>query len=408
VIDSIPAGEHRVQVKHPLLDTLGVSLRTPPYKFGAGESLNRDLAIPGGEQLAGLLCTQAQRLRGPGAMVGFVRDPDNKGPATGAKVQLVFYETDLLGRKNLRQRESPVDSTGMYKICGLPKDMSGKVQIFRNGVSSGEVPAEAAADGFIALRGFSVASTQTLVSVTNDSGKVRRIALGSARVTGRVVNKKGEPLRDARVTLQGQGRTVVTRPNGDFVLDSLPSGTQSLEVRRLGYSVTEVPVELSANNATPATITMSDAVPLLEAVKVEASATSALDQIGYSDRKKMGQGYFMDGKMIDHTAAAFSSVMRMAPGISVDPAGDGRTYVITDKRSAGNGCVNFYVDGTPWQTMQPGDIDSYVMPADLVAVEIYHGSETPAQYTTPGQSSCATIVAWTQAKISTLLRKKKK
>ena len=49
--------------------------------------------------------------------------------------------------------------------------------------------------------------------------------------------------------------------------------------------------------------------------------------------------------------------------------------------------------------MTPGDIDQFVRPDELVAVEVYHGSETPAEFTTPGQSGCATIVAWTVAHV---------
>ena len=48
--------------------------------------------------------------------------------------------------------------------------------------------------------------------------------------------------------------------------------------------------------------------------------------------------------------------------------------------------MNYYVDGTPWQTMTPGDIDNFVRPDELVAVEVYHGSKTPPQFQTPGQS----------------------
>jgi hypothetical protein len=95
----------------------------------------------------------------------------------------------------------------------------------------------------------------------------------------------------------------------------------------------------------------------------------------------------------------FSEVMRSAPGLRISPTGDGRTYVIQDSRSASNGCVNYYVDGTLWQTLQPGDIDQYVRPQEMVAVEVYHGSQTPPQYTPPGQGGCATIVVWTVAKI---------
>ena len=134
-------------------------------------------------------------------------------------------------------------------------------------------------------------------------------------------------------------------------------------------------------------------------MRVEAAQDKALSEVGYLERKQTGMGYYMDGKQINHESLSFSDVMRMAPGLRISPLGDGRTYVITDSRSASNGCVNFYVDGTLWQTMTPGDIDDYVRPQELVAVEVYHGSQTPPQFTTPGQSSCAAIVAWTVAKV---------
>jgi hypothetical protein len=233
------------------------------------------------------------------------------------------------------------------------------------------------------------------------------VAHGTARLTGRVMDKKGQPLRDARVSLQGGGDVVLTKANGEFALDSLPSGTQALQVRKLGYSVTEVPVELSAREPAQTTITMSDAVPLLQTMRVEASKDKALSDVGYLQRKQTGMGYFMDGDQINHDAISFADVMRVAPGLKVQPLGDGRTYVITDSRNpAGSGCVNFYVDGTRWTEITPGDVGTFVRPDELVAVEIYHGSETPPQYTTPGMSSCATVVAWTRARIRTETNKK--
>jgi hypothetical protein len=326
-------------------------------------------------------------------------------PAVGAKVELVYEVTDIIGRKTPTVRSQLVDSTGVYRICGLPPDMSGKVQVFRNGVSSGEVPVEIT-DGALALRAFSISHQQTTVEVKTDSGKVKRIAKGTARVVGKVIDKKGQPLRDARVMLQGGGAVALTKANGEFVLDSLPSGTQALDIRKLGYSATEVPVELSASTPFTTTVTMSDAVPLLATMRVEAAQDKALSDIGYMQRKQTGMGFFMDGKEINHESLAFSDVMRTAPGLRIMPTGDGRTYVIRDSRSASNGCVNFYVDGTLWQSMTPGDIDQYVRPYELVAVEVYHGSQTPPQFTPAGQGGCATIVAWTEAKVRSQTRKK--
>jgi hypothetical protein len=397
-IDSIAAGPHRVVVTHPLLDTLGLVMRTPEYPFAAGQTHELELTIPSGERISMAFCTPAQRNRGPAIMLGFVRDPDTHAPALGAKVQLVYQSSDANGKKTPMVREAVVDSLGLYRICGLPDDMSGKVQVFRNGVSSGEVPAEV--DKGILLRAFSiVAQHQAVAEITNDSGKVTRVAKGSARVSGKVLDKSGRPIVNARVTLQGGGTTALTKPNGEFALDSLPSGTQALVVRKLGYAVTEAAVELSSTTPLSTTVRMDDFVPTLEVMRVEAAQDKALADLGFISRKQTGQGYFMDGNMINKQALSFSDVMRMAPGLRVTPLGNGRTYVITDTRSASNGCVNYYVDGTLWQTMSPGDIDDFVRPAELVAIEVYHGSQAPPQFTPPGQSGCATIVAWTVAKV---------
>jgi hypothetical protein len=411
-VDSIPAGEYSVQVLHPLLDTLGLAsaFKTPSYPFSVGVTRDFDLSIPPAQLLATLFCNASpKKVRGPAAMVGFVRDPDTKAAAVGAKVQLVFYNTDLIGRKTLITGEETVDSTGIYHLCGLPQGMSGKVQVFLHGVSTGEVPV-ATTGGYLAMRGFSVASasSQVVAQVKTDSGKIKHIVLGSAVLTGKVVNKKGEPLGGARVTLQGQFRTVVASPNGTFKLDSLPSGTQSIEVRRLGYSYTEVPVELSATRPATTKITMSDAVPMLAPVTTQATADVALAQIGYTARKRSSAGgYFLDGDKINHNASEFSVVMTAVPGLGISPVGDGRTNKIVDNRTAG-GCVNYWVDGTQYPSLTPGDIDDYVRPGDMVAVEVYHSSDIPAEFMVSGQSSCLTIVVWTQEKLDAIYRRNKK
>jgi hypothetical protein len=407
-IDSIAPGQHRMRVQHPLLDTLGIALRTPDLNFVAGQTHEVDIPVPGAQFIASRLCTAAQRTLGPAALIGFVKDPDTSAPMVGAKVELVFEATDPIGRKSPRVRSALTDSTGVYRICGLPGDMTGKVQVFRNGVSSGEVPAEVT-NGFLALRGFSIVSQhQAVVEVVNDSGKVRRIAKGSAKVTGRVLDKKGQPLREARVTIQGGGKPVLTDANGRFTLDSLPSGTQALEVRKLGYAVEEVPVELSALTPAQASVTLSDAVPLLETMRVEAAADQALSDLGYLSRKNSGFGYFLDGKQINHDAMMFTDIMYNVPGLRVSPVGNGRDYTVTDTRNAANGCVNYFVDGFPWEEMSPGDINNFVKPNETVAIEVYHASNTPPQFQKPGQSSCASIVVWTQGKVSTMAKKKKK
>ena len=404
-IDSIPEGMHRLVVVHPLLDTLGISLVTPPLTLAAADSKVIDLAVPSGETLVSLMCTAARRALGPAALVGFVRDADTETPAEGAKVSLLWYESDPLGlKKTPRVREAQIGKDGRYRICGLPATMSGKLQVFRGGVQTGEVPVDlggTSGTDLLAMRSMSISSTAQVVaqSPTDTGAKVAKVIRGRARVTGKVLNKYGQPIVGARVELQNSGAATKTRANGEFTLDSLPSGTQTLEIRQLGFAPTEVAVELTQMTPQSVTVKMTDYVPVLSAMRVEAARERGLSDVGFADRKRAGMGYYLDSDQLkNRQTTQFSDMLRTVPGIRVQPAGDG-TNVITSSRDPTGGCVTFYVDGAPWQQMTPGDLDTYVRPEEVAALEVYNGSMTPAQFQQAGMSGCTTIVIWTERRI---------
>jgi beta-lactamase regulating signal transducer with metallopeptidase domain len=127
-----------------------------------------------------------------------------------------------------------------------------------------------------------------------------------------------------------------------------------------------------------------------------AAVDSDLVRVGYVQRKQAGSGMFMDGNGIDARARVFSEVFRAVPGLKASPSGDGKTSVITSEKVS-DGCVSFYVDGYAWQGTAPGDIDNFVNPAQLLAIEVYQPPNAPAQFAVAGGPRCASIVAWTQA-----------
>jgi carboxypeptidase family protein/TonB-dependent receptor-like protein len=405
-VDSIPAGMHRLVVVHPLLDTLGISLVTPPLTLAVGDAREIDLAVPSGETLVSLLCTAARRALGPAALVGFVRDADTEAPADGAKVSLLWYESDPLGlRKTPRVREAQIGKDGRYRICGLPATMSGKLQVFRGGVQTGEVPVDlggTSGGDLLAMRSMSISSTSQVVaqSPTDSGAKPAKVIRGRARVTGKVLNKYGQPIVGARVELQNSGAATKTRANGEFTLDSLPSGTQTLEVRQLGFAPTEVAVELTQATPQNVTVKMTDYVPVLSEMRVTATRERGLSDVGFADRKRAGMGYYLDSDQLkNRQTTQFSDMLRTVPGIRVQPGGNG-TNVITSSRDPTGGCVTFYVDGAPWQQMTPGDLDTYVRPEEVAALEVYNGSMTPAQFQQPGLSGCTTVVIWTERRVN--------
>ena len=400
-IDSVSAGQHRLLVIHPLLDTLGISLVTQPMSFAAGDDKEIFLSVPGNETLVSLLCTAAR----PAALVGFVRDADTEAAAQGAKVSLLWYESDPLGfKKTPRVREQQIGADGRYRICGLPETMNGKLQVFRGGVQTGEVPVElggTSGSNLLAMRSMSISSTsQVVASASTDTGAKTTIVRGRSRVTGKILNKYGQPIVGARVELQNTGAATKTRANGDFTLDSLPSGTQTLEIRQLGFAPTEVAVELSAANPQNVTVKMTDYVPVLSEMRVTANREHGLSDVGFADRKKSGMGYYLDADQLKtRQTVQFSDMLRTVPGVRVQPGGNG-TNVITSSRNPTGGCVTFYVDGAPWQQMTPGDLDTYVRPEEVAALEVYNGSTTPAQFQQPGLTGCTTVVIWTERRIN--------
>lgn len=401
-IEGIPPGAHYLRVDHPMLDTLGIMLRSASEMYVAGQTHSGELATPSPERLVELLCTSAWRARGPAALMGRVREADSGDPAAGAKVSLVWYEVEVSGgvRRAPRVREATVAADGTYRICGLPAQLDGRVQVLRGSLTSGEIPINFGHD-ILALRSMSIAAPGDVVTVavtSSDSSRApTRVVLGSARLTGRVVDRSGKPLVGARVSVEGTDRVALTRASGDFVLDSLPVGTQTVTARLLGYAPTEQPVELTSREPRSVTVRMEVFVPVLEAVRVTAQRERALDDVGYNRRKRSGAGWYMDAEAIaTRNAQQFTDLMRSAPGIRVSQSGG--QQMLESARDPMGGCVNVWLDGSMWQQMTPGDIDQFVKPYELGALEVYSPTTTPAEYQQAGRS-CSTIIAWTTRRL---------
>ena len=404
LVDSIAPGSYRVMVDHPMLDTLGIALVTPPMEISANMVTQAVIAVPSAEFLVGLFCTPARRALGPGALVGRVREPDSDVAAEGARVSFVWYDPDPPGlpsglritKKAPRVREATVSADGTYRLCGLPEKYEGKLQAQRkDGGETAEVTVTQEL-GTLALRSMSVAALPKMAA--NDTGRPS-LPRGTARVTGKVVNRSGAPVANARIGLMGSSAATLTKANGEFTLDSLPAGTQALVVRQLGYSPTEVPVELSSRAPARVTVRLGVMVPQLSPVEVVSRREQGLQKVGFLDRKRTSAGgYFITPEQLEQRKPLkFTDVLRTTPGIRVQES-NGQAMITSTRSAQGNGCVTVYVDGAPWQQLDPGDLDTFVQPNEVAAIEVYNGVSVPAQFTTPGQS-CTAVVVWTKTRV---------
>jgi hypothetical protein len=203
----------------------------------------------------------------------------------------------------------------------------------------------------------------------------------------------------AEVSVAGAEPKAVTNDSGAFTLSGLPSGTQELDVRKVSYAPTSMPIDLSSRAPRTVTVLIRPAPPTLARINVEASKVEkGLKLVGFTDRKRMGLGHFLtEDQIAEKDPQIMTDIFTTMPGITVNYSSGQPT--LTSSRTAGGGCVKYYVDDVPYTQQTPGDINDYMRPEEVSAVEVFNSVDVPAQYTQAGNSSCAVIIIWTKTKI---------
>jgi hypothetical protein len=393
-IDGLPPGTYQVGIFHPLLDTLGISLGTKPFRVGADSSSTILLAVPSAGTIIRGVCPKRPRPQGTAAVMGQVIDPETLQPVAGAEVSIAWTQIEVT--KELGVRNSPRllrDSTGAsgsYRLCGLPGGMQATLQARRGASVTAEVPIRIGdSDSELFAR--------TLLLSPADSGT----KVGNASVSGRVILEGSPSNAGSRVEVVGTGVVALTNDKGEFSLRNLPSGSQILLVRHLGFGAETLPVDLSSREPKSVTVKLPKYVAVIEAVVVTARRAGSLEKVGFTKRKSAGMGYFLDPEQIQRMRPMrVTDILRQVPGLKINYSNGGET--VTSSRGVGGlgggDCVRFYLDGMEWQATQPGDINQFVNGSEIVGAEIYQASSVPAQYSR-GMESCAAVILWTKARI---------
>ncbi len=373
-IDSIPAGDHLIQLFHPTLDTLGVRVLTPPVVFAADSSVRLELAIPSARTVMRAKCSGSAV--GSGALIGLVLNADSEDPVAGAEVRLWWIEVVVGERVGMRnqphQRVATTDESGRYKFCGLPTQLSANISATSGGDSTIALPITYGAPGL----GM---ATLFLASAGAAAGTP------GAEVRGIVLDAAGAPLAGARVALATGADATVTDSSGTFALTGQPSGTQALVVRKVGYEPAELILNLTRREAREVIVRLGAFVPVLEAVLVEARRGAALERIGFTERQRTGLGRFMTRDDLDKRfAVEVSDFLRHLP----PPRASGLSDV---------SCTHYWVDGNRWRESLP---DDFMTPQEVAAIEVYEDATVPPQFQS-FEGTCRVVVIWTKWKLGT-------
>ncbi|HEY7898717.1 MAG TPA: carboxypeptidase regulatory-like domain-containing protein [Gemmatimonadaceae bacterium] len=395
-IDSIPPGKYVLQLSHAVLDTLGIQVVSDTIDVTAGHMATIEMAIPSQTTVAAIVCTPAKLRFGPGVILGRVFDAETQGPATGAEVSVAWKETVInmtVGvQTGPRVRKATVAADGTYRICGVPKNLTGTLQAIRGEAQTAEVPLEVT-DQTVSTR---VLFLPPPAVAAGDSGA----AVGSqnvrrAVITGKVTNAGGVAVDGARVSVQGSTSSTATGADGRFTLTGVLPGTQSVLVRRVGYSPVETPLDVTLGQPNEMTVRLGTYAPTLSRVDVKAKA-DPLEATGFERRRKMGFGRYMDMDAIAASHPTYTSdILRRVPGIQI--LGSGSSATISTTRS--NGCVKVMIDDNAVSVDGGQTIDQIVGAQDVVAVEFYNSVDVPMELSSGNLNGCALLVLWTKGKL---------
>jgi hypothetical protein len=405
-IDSAPVGPVQLTFFHPVLDSIGIGAGVWDFTVSATGESRVTLGTSSGHTLRRTLCPGLADSSNTGLVMGRVRDVDRRTPVSGARISTNWLEV-LFGPRGPSSERFEASassvSSGAYALCGVPLDVPVFVRASLGDQASG--PVEVFANSRpILFRDFFISLVDSTARLSVDSAlnaaateDLRIRAPGTASFAGRVRDLNGRPVEGARVMLHGGGAVAVADREGVFRISSLPAGTQTFDVRAIGFTAARRTVDLLSNANTSASWELDRQAPLLPTVKVLAG--SRLERNGFNARSRGGHGSFLtEARIANMGGATAMDIIQRAPGLmpSYRSADRGRMFkVVTMRSSGGNRCVpTLFVDGGLWMEGWE-QFGNFLMKADLQAVEVYSSVFTiPPQF--DRHNGCGSVVIWTR------------
>ena len=419
-IDSVKAGIYLLGFFHARLDSLGLESPLLRVDVRTDGELRAPLAIPSSRTLIAKLCGPASASNeAQGMFMGFVRSSRGEALPLPARVRAQWLEVTV-GPRGIERRNparyATTTAAGAFSICGIPTDVKITSRAFAGADSSGFVELEMPRGGLLYRDMYIGTATKVALgngvdtSSRNDKTKAVRgvtttlvgsgAALrGNGKLRGTVRNMNGQPIPNARVTIWGSGLDATTNTSGQFSMQSLPSGTYTLESRAIGYAPSRSPVDVLDGSEGSAEVAMDVFVPMVDTMRVRANRVPGRDPLAdFEQRKRSGFGYFLDEDAISRRNAMYvSDLLRATPGISVSPGQLGGDQVYMRGSGGTGSCApTVFVNGSRVMS-DDGVIDNLVNPQDVKAVEIYtRTGSMPIQF--QSLNGCGSIVIWTGAR----------
>ncbi len=447
-VERLSSGLHiisRWRIRMPVVELSNPrESRLPGGHFGFQRAELTGIHETGGE-VAGVTAGDGSRefSQRTASLVGVAWDSAAAHALVGATVRLIGTS-----------HEAKTSGDGRFRMTGLPEGVYlvsvQHPRLDSLGLVPPLQPIELVPGKETALR-FGVPAT--IARADTSAGRIRvagrSVGSGSSvTIDGRVTGLDGSPLVGAQaiVVLDPTIRQEIgalTDEDGRFRLSGVPAGAHSVAIRQIGYAAESLRLDVSAGESLEVNAALAPRPITIAAITVEGRPSSRVQTLaaGFEERRRRGNGFFIDRAMIQQRRAVTTSeVLELAPAItrrcnySVDFANScmirfssventvgilsnhpappspfipgkfsnakpGTVYQMT----AETGCpVQYYLDGLPYPVTEDNfeDIDLHIPPQMIETIEVYRPSEVPVAFAGGTGSRCGVVVIWTRSSLS--------
>ena len=343
IVRAVPRGRYVAGFFHPMLDTLGIELRDRVVDIAA-DTTTIELATPSPRTLVRGFCGDSTGAMLPTLVFGNVREARTESALESSSVTIGWAETEQTATGvDIVERTAQATTrlAGFFAVCGVPAAASLSIRVAR-------------------------LKDSTIVSARMPPSGVLHLTLfmGTAGTTGRIVGHVTDRAKNAVTTAHASaaGSVAIVNSAGRFVLDNVPTGSQSIEVRSIGYAPASSLVNVADGRTTDVDITLERVVAL---PATETRATAAADHLAQ----------YLQTKRTDPTGARFIEPLRL----DGYPATQSVCSLVSILRNASlcrtlDNCDAFFLNGSR-VVVKLNDIDE----DDILGVEVFE-KHWPAMY----------------------------
>jgi hypothetical protein len=416
-IDSVPDGHYTIGFMHPALDSLDLTAPVVAVEVAGGRRATVALVTPGPAAFYARVCPGTYDVE-TGVVVGRVRDVDDRSALADAAVSTDWTEFTITGGHAAGHRVRAVARTnrdGLYLLCGVPTTVQVDVHTDVAGFSAGPSPL-LLNDRLIGRLDFSVSRRDSAARVTafgDSAAVVSSGPAGTASLRGRVTGGDGRPLRDAVVGVLGTARLARTDATGTFLLDRIPAGTRTIEVRSIGLTPMTATMDFATNAARDTTLSIGRQAQVLTPMAVvgRIGTVSWMERQGFEKRRIQGMRAFVtEADIARHEFSDLTQILEGVRGVTIEwTCGHPHCVAfpvpfligITSVQSGSVHCLpNFYLDGAPYHMSSVDDFDELsasLPPKWIKGVEVYSNpGAMPAEFDLSSSTGCGSIVIWTR------------